>query len=193
MELSGPGRLKQKTFQKLQQHKFSVIVQKTSELCVSQYIGKGRALCVDYGDKRVGLAISDIDWRIASPLVVLESHGVFGKLKKIIEECFIVLIVVGEPKALCGGMLGLQNEKVKKFVKKLDELYSEIAIVSWDERMSTAAARRFVLQAELSHAKKKQNIDKIAASFILFGFLNYCEMICDKISAEMPFEKALEK
>ena len=150
------------------------------ELCLSKFIGEGRALCVDYGDKRIGLAVSDIQWRISSPLVVLESHGVFPKIKKIITEYVVLLIVVGCPKSLSGGFGGMQNEKVKKFTEKLAEIYQNISIIYWDERMSTVAAERFLLEADVSRSKKKNTIDKVAASFILCGFLNYCDTIANK-------------
>ncbi len=150
-----------------------MIIQDNIGCCSFECIGKSRALCLDYGDKRIGVALSDIGWNIASPLVVLDSHGVFPKLLKIIEENKVGVIVVGAPQSLAGGSSGKQHEKVKKFTEKLDELAKDIIIVFWDERYSSVAATRALVEAEMTHAKKKQYIDKVAASFILQGFLNY--------------------
>ena len=156
-----------------------MIVSDPKELCYIDYIGKCRVLCLDYGDKRVGVAISDINWRIASPLKVLESHGVYSDLFKLISEYSIGIVVVGAPKALNGGDSGKQFEKVKKFVEKLDELSNskslDIKIIYWDERLSSVAANRFLNESEMSISRKKKNIDKVAASFILQGFLDYIE------------------
>ena len=53
------------------------MIKSANELCLNELKGRCRALCIDYGDKRIGVAISDINWEIASPLIVLESHGVY--------------------------------------------------------------------------------------------------------------------
>ena len=103
------------------------------ELCLNDLKGKYRALCIDYGDKRVGVAISDINWKIASPLVILESHGVYNRLLEIINEQKVGVIVIGAPLALNGGTSGNQLEKVKKFVENLEKKI-EKPIIMWDER-----------------------------------------------------------
>ncbi len=144
------------------------------ELCVGDLKGQCRALCIDYGDRRVGIAISDIDWIIASPLVVLESHGVYQKLLRLIDEYVVGVVVVGLPKALNGGCAGKQLEKVHKFVAKLDELKHDLVVVFWDERQSTNGAIRILERAEEAKSKYKAMIDKVAASFILEGFLQHC-------------------
>ncbi|MDR3030786.1 MAG: Holliday junction resolvase RuvX [Holosporales bacterium] len=154
-----------------------MLISSIKELCCDKYIGSKRALCIDYGNKRIGLAISDIDWLIASPLKVLKSCGVFAELFKIIKENSIGLIVIGMPKALNGGIDGKQLEKVKKFADKLIELSEEnslnIDVLYWDERLSTNAADRILRELDIKRNKYKQNIDKIAASFILQGVLDY--------------------
>ena len=153
-----------------------MIINDPNELCHKTLKGNCRVLCLDYGDKRVGVAISDINWMIASPFKVLESHGVYKDLLKLIEENNIGVIVVGAPRALNGGGSGKQFEKVKKFVEKLNELLPEKLILFWDERLSSVAATRFLDEAGMNLAQKKKNIDKVAASFILQGVLNYFDL-----------------
>lgn len=149
------------------------------ELRIGELKGKSRVLCIDYGDKRVGVAISDKNWIIASPLVVLETHKIYQKLLPIIDEYEIGLIIIGAPLALNGGTSGKQLEKVTKFAQKLDE-HVQRSIVLWDERLSTHGASRILEEAEISKYHQKNHIDKIAASFILEGFLDYCKRCIGK-------------
>ncbi|MDR0695224.1 MAG: Holliday junction resolvase RuvX [Holosporales bacterium] len=140
-------------------------------------IGLKRALCIDYGDTRIGLAISDLEWKIASPLKVIKSRGVFQELFDIIVTHSVGIVIVGVPVSLGGDRAGMQYEKVQKFVNKLNELAKRgginISSVFWDERFSTVAASRFLEESVLSRQKRNQHIDKVAASFILHGFLEY--------------------
>jgi putative Holliday junction resolvase len=137
-----------------------------------EHAGKGRALGLDYGDKRIGLAISDNNWKMSFPLAVLQSHGVFRDLFRIIEEREVSVIVVGNPLSLSGYDHGAQNEKVKKFVRKLMQI-QDLNIVLWDERFSSIAAQRSIEELQItSRGKQKAVIDKVAASFILQGFLD---------------------
>ncbi len=154
-----------------------MIIDNPKELCYSDYIGNSRALCFDYGDKRVGVAVSDINWMIASPLKTLPSNGIFNSIFDIFREYRISVIIVGAPKTLSGISSGKQFEKVKKFTLKLEELINEKAlnlkIIYWDERFSSVAVNRYFNEAEMSISKRKDNIDKVAASFILQGFLDF--------------------
>lgn len=133
--------------------------------------GNGRILCIDYGDKRIGLALSDINWVIASPYCVLESSNAFHRIKTIIENNNVKIVLIGLPIALNGSTSGKQLEKVKKFVNKCDDTLSNI--ITWDERMSTSAMICVCKEMGFNNNKRKQNIDKMAASFILDGFLQY--------------------
>ena len=139
-----------------------------AEVDFGKFIGRSRALCLDYGLKRTGVAISDLTWTIASPFKVLETKKIFSELAPIIEEYQIELIVVGAPIALNGGMEGAQHKLVNEFCAKLEQFLAgkNSIVMQYDERMSTAAANRF-LTDDLSLKKKKNTIDKIAASIIL--------------------------
>lgn len=163
-----------------------MIIDNPKELCYSNYIGFSRALCFDYGDKRIGVAISDINWLIASPFKILPSHGIFNDVFNIFKEYEVKFIVIGAPKTLSGIAAGKQFEKVKKFSLKLEQLIKEkdldIKIIYWDERFSSVAVSHYFDEAELSLSKRKNNVDKVAASFILQGFLDFvrfkkCESI----------------
>lgn len=144
------------------------LIKNPQELCFPK---GSRALGIDYGDKRVGIAVSDTTLSISSSLTVLPSHNLFAKLFQIIDKYNVFLIVIGLPLTLSGNVGGKQLEKVQKFVDKLLSL-RDINALLWDERMSTHAAMRYVYQAELSKNKQKQIKDKIAASFILQGVLD---------------------
>jgi putative Holliday junction resolvase len=100
-------------------------------------------------------------------------------LFKIISEQSVKIIVVGAPIALNGGSSGKQFEKVKRFSERfnilLDQNLLDVKILYWDERLSTVAANKILTEANMTFANKRKNIDKVAASFILQGFLNYVE------------------
>jgi putative Holliday junction resolvase len=155
------------------------IIVNCRDLDYSSYVGKKRVLCVDYGEKRIGLAISDINWRIASPLRYLDNRGVYPSLFCVIEKQDIGVVIVGAPIALNGGNSGKQFEKIKTFTERFSELSAtgtfDIKILYWDERLSTVAANKILTEAKMTIANKRKNIDKVAASFILQGFLDYVE------------------
>ncbi|MDR1488844.1 MAG: Holliday junction resolvase RuvX [Holosporales bacterium] len=130
----------------------------------------GRILGIDYGEKRVGLALSDLNWTIASPFKIVDSHGIFRNLFNIVDENMVSLIVVGKPVPLFCNTPGYQAERTQKFVKKLLSV-RDIDVIFWDERLSTAASMKCT--DDLSYQKRKMVKDKIAASFVLQGFLDY--------------------
>jgi putative Holliday junction resolvase len=141
----------------------------------AQYANKYRALGLDYGDKRTGVALSDIGWNIASPLIVLDSHKIFSELLAIIRDNSVKIVVVGLPIALGGGRHGKQLEKVVKFTGILKNKLSfdeAMDVLFWDERLSSVAAHRALSETGASMNNRKKNVDKIAASFILQGFLD---------------------
>ena len=146
------------------------------EINIQEKIRQGRVLCLDYGLKRTGVAISDAGWKIATPIKVIETSLFFLKLQLILNEYKVVLIVVGIPIALNGGVSGIQQNIVNEFLNKLHDK-TNIDILQYDERLSTVAANRFLSESNMNWRKKKNNIDKVAASFILQGLLdniNYC-------------------
>jgi putative Holliday junction resolvase len=130
----------------------------------------GRMLGLDYGDRRIGVAVSDFTLTIASPLCILQNKNVFGEIFKLVDEYDVFTVVVGNPVLFSGHDRGFQSEKIMKFVEKLLSV-RDVQVFLWDERLSTCAANRYMDEANISKQKQKVVRDKIAASFILQGYL----------------------
>ena len=146
-----------------------------------------RNLGLDVGDKRTGVAISDPQGILATPLTVLASEdedAVIDGILKLVEQYEAGRIVVGLPYSMDGN-LSRQANKVTAFASKLSQLGLNIEL--WDERLSTIAADRLMKEAAgkggklRSRAKKKTKnhnssakatVDAMAAAFILQGFLD---------------------
>lgn len=134
---------------------------------------KGRLMGLDVGKKRVGIAISDNSWTIATPLEFIERptfQAVVQKLKKTIEDFSIVGLVIGLPLNM-KGTYGTSAQSVRHFAYNLMKEIP-LAALLWDERLSTVAAERALLEADLSRSKRAPLRDKIAAALILQGFLD---------------------
>jgi putative pre-16S rRNA nuclease len=129
-----------------------------------------RKLGIDFGEKRIGLAVSDPLGITAQPVAVVENGDMEGILGVIRKNEGIDEIVVGLPKTL-KGEVGIAAEKVLKFVEVLKK-ETTIPIVTWDERMTTAAATKMLISAGLSRKKRKKVIDKSAAAYILQSYLD---------------------
>jgi putative Holliday junction resolvase len=130
-------------------------------------------LALDIGDKRIGLAVSDQAENISFPLEVLHRTNLEKDCKHILsraEEYHIRLIVAGLPRSL-DGTLKAQADKVQRFVDALKSR-TEIPLEYWNEWLTTKEAESSVLlQADVSRQKRRQVIDKLAASLILDGYL----------------------
>jgi putative Holliday junction resolvase len=131
-----------------------------------------RVLGLDYGDQRIGIAVADATLSIASPLITLASHNVWPKLLQIIKDYNVDTIIVGKPVSMSGLSNNSQLLKVEKFAEKLIQI-TKTKIIFWDERLSTSASQKYINEAKMSKNKQKQIIDKVAASFILQGWLDY--------------------
>ena len=132
-----------------------------------------RILGLDIGDKTIGVAISDPLGFTAQGVTTIKRIGKekdIEELRKICEEYKVESIVAGLPKNM-NGTLGPQSEKVSKFCDLIEERMS-LPIKMWDERLTTVAAHRAMLEADLSRAKRKKIVDKIAAIYILQGYLD---------------------
>ena len=134
----------------------------------------GRIMGLDIGDKTIGVAVSDLMGLTAQGIKTINRVGKkkdIEELKNIISEKQINLIVSGLPKNM-NGDIGPQGEKVMKFCKLLKE-ETGLEIEFWDERLSTVAAERSLLEADVSRNKRKKVVDMLAAVIILQGFLDY--------------------
>lgn len=131
-----------------------------------------RVLGLDIGDVRIGVAVSDESRTISQSLYYIKRIGYSKDTERILEimsEYNCDLIVLGLPK-LMSGIEGAQAEKTKAFG---DELVKKGCIIEYqDERLSSVAAESILIEANTSRKKRKQNIDKIAASFILQMWLD---------------------
>ncbi len=138
-----------------------------------QFPKGSRILGIDVGRKRIGLALSDPCFMIASPFKVIDRKTfgeVSGQLLKIIEAEDVEGLVVGLPLEMRGDE-GRSSQSVRHFVYNFLKL-KDLPIVFWDERYSTVAVTRTLLEADMSRERRSQVVDKMAASFILQGFLD---------------------
>lgn len=137
-----------------------------------------RALALDVGSKTIGIAVSDSGGSMAYAREVLRRKGQVLDAAAVCDrarELEAEVIVIGLPLEL-DGSTGHRARLVKRFVKVLEATLAErelgLRVELWDERFSTAAAERTLLEADMSRAKRKQNIDAVAAQFILQGWLD---------------------
>lgn len=132
-----------------------------------------RILGLDVGDKTIGIAISDEMGWTAQGLKTLTRNSKkdeIAEIKEILEEYDVGEILVGLPKNM-NGSVGPQGEKVIAFTEKLKHALS-LPVVLWDERLTTVRAEKTLLEADLSRKKRKGLRDKLAAQFILQGYLD---------------------
>ncbi len=128
---------------------------------------------LDFGAKRIGVAVSDLLGLTAQGLCVLERKGKkkdVPAIMRIIEDNEIYLIVIGLPKGLGGGRGTLQNE-VENFGKLL-EAETGVSVEYYDERFTTVQAEKVLISANVSRKKRGRVIDKMAAQLILQGWLD---------------------
>lgn len=131
-----------------------------------------RIIGLDVGDKNIGVAVSDTMGLTAHGLRIINRNDCISVLKEVIEEYHngIGSIVVGLPKML-NGTIGIQGEKVIKFVEELRSVIP-IPVILWDERLSTVSADRAMLEAGMKRKKRKELKDKVAAVIILQSYLD---------------------
>ena len=133
----------------------------------------GRIMGLDVGDKTIGVAVSDIMGLTAQGVKTVKRVGKkkdIEELKAIIAERQVNKIVSGLPKNM-NGTLGPQGEKVIKFCELLQES-TGIKVEYWDERLSTVAAERTLIEGNVRRENRKSVIDMVAASIILQGYLD---------------------
>jgi putative Holliday junction resolvase len=132
-----------------------------------------RILCLDVGDKKIGVSLSDPTHSIAQALKVYRRNSLKDDLKEfrnIVSEYDIERIVIGLPKDL-SGMIGKKAQEVIEFAETLEK-HVGVPIVLWDERFSTNEAHRMFEMASISHKKRKPYLDMIASQLILQGYLD---------------------
>ncbi len=132
-----------------------------------------RWLGIDVGSKTLGLALSDVTLSIATPLDTLR-RGKFARdaesLREIVERERIGGLVLGLPLNMDGSE-GPRCQSVRQFARNL-ETRMDVPMTFWDERLSTAAVTRTLLDADASRKRRSEVVDKMAAAYILQGALD---------------------
>ena len=139
-----------------------------------------RILGIDYGSKRLGLAVCDELGLTAQALTTITRKNRERDLEKIdavIKEYNVEKIVVGYPLRL-DGTEGIQCEKVNRFVDILESRFS-LPIIKWDETLSTKEAEQILIEANVNRKKRKDVVDKLAAAIILKSYLDYVDRTKD--------------
>lgn len=132
----------------------------------------GRILAIDYGTRRMGLAVSDPLGITAQGLETLErknKRADFGRLERTIREYQVREIVLGNPLRMSGEESTL-SQKVAEFAEELRRRF-QLPVHLWDERLTSAEANRLLREAELSIKKRAQAVDRMAAVLILQSFM----------------------
>ena len=133
-----------------------------------------RILGIDYGDSRVGLAMSDLLGITAQGLETINYNGndkkLLARLDEIISEYSIDTIVVGMPINM-NGTASERVEKTEKFIHKLKCKFNKVKIETVDERLTTVEAHRTMNFLEINKKKKKQIVDTLAAVYILETYM----------------------
>ena len=133
-----------------------------------------RALALDIGDKTIGVAASDLLGLTAQGVETIRRTSNKDDLKRLGEllaQYEATTFIIGLPKNM-DGTEGTRCEIVKNFAAKICAAFPNVKQIFWDERLSTVAATRSLIEADLSRKKRKKVIDKMAAVYILQGWLD---------------------
>src|SRR5262245_953143 len=132
-----------------------------------------RILALDHGTKRIGVAISDELKILAQPLEYIPAEpfaDFLARLKELLREKEVELIVVGMPRNM-DGSYGPAALKVQDFVAALSHAIT-VPIQTWDERLTSVQANRFLIQGKVRRDKRKEKVDKTAAAILLQSYLD---------------------
>jgi len=132
-----------------------------------------RILGLDYGTKRIGVALCDELGLTGQGLTTIawkNQNQVLNALGVLVRNHGVEKIVIGYPLRL-DGTEGIQCEKVNSFARLLEARFS-IPVIKWDETLSTQAAEEILIQSRMRREKRKKIVDKLAAGIILQGYLD---------------------
>lgn len=133
-----------------------------------------RVIGLDIGDRTIGIAVSDLLGLTAQGVETIRRKKLaddIARLGELMEQYKTRELVSGYPKNM-NGTEGDRCEVVKAFIDEVKAVYPDVQVTFWDERLSTVAATRSLLEADVSRKKRKKVIDKMAAVFILQGYLD---------------------
>jgi len=153
---------------------------------LAETLGPGQAIAgLDLGTKTIGLAMSDLSRRFATPRPVLKRIKFTQDAALLLDFAVkekVAAFVIGLPMNM-DGSAGPRVQATRAFVRSMSEK-TDIPFVFWDERLSTVAAERALLEMDVSRAKRAERIDSAAASFILQGALDRLSMLARDASIE---------
>lgn len=132
-----------------------------------------RTLALDVGERRIGVAVSDPAGIIAQPLLVIERTGGpadLSRIAAIVREQGVGRLVVGYPLTMAGER-GTQAQRMDRFIARLRGVLS-VGVVAADERLTTAAAERSLLEGDVRRGRRRQVRDAVAAALLLQGYLD---------------------
>ncbi len=131
-----------------------------------------RIMGLDVGEKRMGVAISDpMGWTAQGvDMVRCDQPDWLKRLQELIEQYEVDKLVVGLPRNM-DGSIGEKGQICQELSRQLEERFS-IPVELWDERLSTIAVERTLIDADMSRRKRRKVIDQMAASWILQGYLD---------------------
>lgn len=134
---------------------------------------RGALFGLDYGSKTIGIAVSDDGWRVASPLTTIRRTKFTKDVAALLEAAQrygVAAFVLGLPVNMDGSS-GPRVQSTRDFARNLRR-HTECPVVAWDERWSTVAAERALIEVDTSRAKRRAQVDQVAASLILQGALD---------------------
>ena len=134
-----------------------------------------RILGIDFGEKRIGLALSDPLGFTAQGLETLQRQNlkqVLAHIAEIVKKDGVGGILIGLPVNM-DGTHGFKAEETLKFVRQL-ETFVEVPVKTWDERLTSREANRRMVEGGLSRKKQKEKSDRMAATLILQNYLEFC-------------------
>ena len=133
----------------------------------------GIFIALDYGEKRTGIAVTDINKIIASGLTALSTKEVIPYLIKYCEKNFVEKLIIGHPKKYNNSESQLET-KIKYFIKKLNLSLPKIPIVRHDERFTSKIASNAILQSGVKKIKRQDKllVDKVSATILLQSYLS---------------------
>lgn len=131
-----------------------------------------RIMGLDLGEKRVGVAVSDpMGWTAQGVDVLHRDHSDWlDRLAQLMDEYEVETLVVGLPRNM-DGSIGVKGEASKELALELEKRF-QIPVELWDERLSTVAVERTLIDADVSRRKRRKVVDRMAASWILQGYLD---------------------
>ncbi|NKB20611.1 MAG: Holliday junction resolvase RuvX [Alphaproteobacteria bacterium] len=133
-----------------------------------------RLLGLDIGEKTVGLGLSDISRTVATPMETLILKKFSKTAVQLLDICVeheVAALIIGLPVNM-DGTEGPRCQSVRQFARNL-EAHFDMEMGFWDERLSTVAVTKTMIEADMSRAKRAENVDKMAAAYILQGALDF--------------------